>query len=88
MRDRDEVQDRWANGKSRPAALLIAFMLGIVVVTTGCSTRMIPQPEVPADLEVAPNADRVDLAVPSFSNPTEITNPLFPISRQASWRRC
>ena len=29
----------------------------------------------------APEADRVDLAPPSFSDPTRITNPLFPISR-------
>ena len=28
----------------------------------------------------APTEDRVDVARPSFSNPTEITNPLFPIS--------
>jgi len=29
----------------------------------------------------APTRQRVDLATPSFSHPTEITNPLFPISR-------
>ena len=29
----------------------------------------------------APAAKRVDVALPSFSNPTEISNPLFPISR-------
>src|SRR5919198_2215144 len=29
----------------------------------------------------APANKRVDLARPSFSNPTRITNPLFPISR-------
>jgi len=28
----------------------------------------------------APTADRVDVERPTFSNPTEITNPLFPIS--------
>jgi hypothetical protein len=32
----------------------------------------------------APAADRVDLRRPSFSNPTEITNPYFPISRLPS----
>jgi len=32
----------------------------------------------------APKSTRVDLAVPSFSNSTEITNPLFPISRLRS----
>ena len=38
----------------------------------------------PADLPVAPDAERVDLAMPSFSDPTDITNPLFPVSSQAS----
>jgi hypothetical protein len=32
----------------------------------------------------APAGARVDLAVPSFSNPSRITNPLFPISRLRS----
>jgi hypothetical protein len=31
-------------------------------------------------LPLAPDSERVDLEVPTFSNPTEITNPLFPIS--------
>jgi hypothetical protein len=33
------------------------------------------------ELPIAPQSRRVDLAVPSFSKPTEVTNPLFPISR-------
>jgi hypothetical protein len=32
----------------------------------------------------APEAERVDLAAPVFSNPTNVTNPLFPASRQQS----
>ena len=32
-------------------------------------------------LPVAPDAERVDLVAPPFSNPTSVTNPLFPISR-------
>jgi len=32
----------------------------------------------------APESQRVDLVPPVFSNPTNITNPLFPVSRQAS----
>ena len=43
----------------------------------------IPQPSV-SGVEVADLADRVDLAMPTFSNPTEITNPLFPIALQSS----
>ncbi len=29
---------------------------------------------------MAPDSKRVDITAPTFSNPTEITNPLFPIS--------
>ncbi len=32
------------------------------------------------ELPVAPAADRLDLTAPTFSDPTNITNPLFPIS--------
>ena len=45
---------------------------------------MIPQPIVPPGLKTAPDTARVDLAMPTFSNPTAITNPLFPVSKQAS----
>jgi len=31
-------------------------------------------------LPIAPDADRVDLVAPPFSDPTNVTNPLFPIS--------
>ena len=51
------------------------------------STHPVPtieQPPVPADVPVALEGARVDLAMPTFSNPTQITNPLFPVSRQAS----
>jgi hypothetical protein len=33
-----------------------------------------------AELPLAPERDRVDVAEPTFSDPTTITNPLFPIS--------
>jgi hypothetical protein len=33
-----------------------------------------------AKLPLAPDSKRVDLATPPFSHPTEVTNPLFPIS--------
>ena len=52
--------------------------------TGGEATERIPQPVVPADLPVAPDADRVDLTVPTFSDPTNVTNPWFPVSRQDS----
>ncbi len=65
-------------GRMIAGAILIGFLIG------GCTTRNIPQPSVNANLQVAPQSERVDLAVPTFSHPTEITNPLFPVSRQAS----
>jgi len=46
-------------------------------------SKEIPQPVVP-NLTVAPDSQRVDLRMPTFSHPTEVTNPLFPVSRQAS----
>jgi hypothetical protein len=36
------------------------------------------------DLRLAPPDRRVDLTMPSFSDPTEVTNPLFPIARLRS----
>lgn len=44
----------------------------------------IPQPVVPGDLPIAPQSERVDLVRPSFSDPTNVTNPLFPVSKQES----
>jgi len=47
-------------------------------------SRTIPQPVVPGDIPVAPEDKRVDLSVPTFSDPTDVTNPLFPVSKQES----
>jgi hypothetical protein len=44
----------------------------------------IPQPVMLGDLAVAPESQRVDIGVPTFSNPTDVTNPLFPVSDQES----
>lgn len=65
-------------------ARLSAIAVGLMVVLAGCTaSATIPQPDT-GDLPVAPAEARVDLAMPTFSNPTEITNPLFPVSDQAS----
>jgi hypothetical protein len=48
------------------------------------AVALIEQPPVPSGVPVAPDTARVDLAMPAFSNPTRITNPLFPVSRQES----
>ena len=47
-------------------------------------SRMISQPVIPDDIPVAPESKRVDLSVPTFSDPTNVTNPLFPVSKQES----
>ena len=51
--------------------------------TASASPATIPQPTV-TGLSVAPDTERVDLAMPTFSHPTNVTNPLFPISLQES----
>jgi hypothetical protein len=55
--------------------------------STDTAAIAIPQPtpeELAAagldELPVAPDGDRVDLTAPTFSHPTDVTNPLFPIS--------
>ena len=54
---------------------------------SGSAPETIPQPSeaqlAAANLDklpLAPESERVDITAPTFSNPTEITNPLFPIS--------
>ena len=44
-------------------------------------SKWIPQPVVPGDIPVAPESKRVDLSMPKFSDPTNVTNPLFPVSK-------
>jgi hypothetical protein len=48
------------------------------------SPQLLPQPEPPEGLEVAPDSARLDLYMPTFSNPTQVNNPLFPVSVQES----
>jgi hypothetical protein len=48
------------------------------------SPATIPQPAVAGDLPLAPESQRVDITMPTFSDPTNITNPLFPVSQQES----
>jgi hypothetical protein len=84
----------------RPTAAVLTAGLAAALVAGGCTgdatspsasspasnttrSETIPQPEV-SGLSVAPASERVDLTVPTFSDPTNITNPLFPVSGQAS----
>jgi hypothetical protein len=49
---------------------------------SGGPDSAIQQPPLPSGVPVAPDSKRVDLQVPTFSHPTDVTNPLFPVSKQ------
>jgi hypothetical protein len=77
------------------ARLILTAILGVALVAGGCTSDtpspsasaeagMLVQPAPPEGLEVAPDDARVDLAMPTFSDPINITNPLFPVSSQQS----
>jgi hypothetical protein len=67
-------------------ALVAALALGGCGESGSSESASVPQPS-PAQMaaaglskiQVAPDSKRVDLTAPSFSHPTEVTNPLFPI---------
>jgi hypothetical protein len=69
---------------STAAAPVPSASAALPTSSTSPAARMIEQPAIPPGLDVAPDSARVDIAMPTFSNPTEITNPLFPVSSQAS----
>lgn len=62
------------------AAVLVAACS--LAAAAAFAAQTIPQPSLERlkGLPVAPEKDRVDIAMPVFSNPTRITNPLFPMS--------
>ena len=55
------------------AVLLVGSLAGTAAAGEGCGTY--------TGHGCAPTSQRVDVADPVFSNPTDITNPLFPIGR-------
>jgi hypothetical protein len=70
------------------AAIGAALLPGAAAACEPTRTTSVPQPSqaqmVAAGLgrlPVAASSQRVDLVAPPFSNPTRVTNPLFPISR-------
>ena len=70
--------------KSRIAAAALALAIFATATALGQDAgKPIPQPVVEG-IKVAPDSARLDLTLPKFSNPTSITNPLFPVSKQES----
>ncbi|HEX6569426.1 MAG TPA: hypothetical protein VF015_09680, partial [Acidimicrobiales bacterium] len=64
------------------AGLALALVAGACSGDDGGSGGEAAADEAPPDtlLPLAPESDRVDLDTPTFTHPTEITNPLFPIA--------
>jgi hypothetical protein len=81
-------------GRGAAVAVTVSLAVALAFVESGCGggkgnsrsdsgSGNIPQPVV-NDPRVAPESERVDVEAPTFSNPTDVTNPLFPISKQES----
>ncbi len=62
---------------SHPVAAAIEPAASVTLSASRCK-RVVPDSEIP--IPIAPRSQRVDLDRPIFSNPTRVTNPLFPIS--------
>ena len=97
MRRHGEATTQRSAPRRPTGATLLGIGLAVTLVTSACTgdpgsgaspggggSETIPQPTVPRDVPVAPESDRVDLTLPTFSNPTNVTNPLFPVSQQES----
>jgi hypothetical protein len=82
--------------ESRRSISLFGLVLVVALAVGGCrhdDDASTPIPQVtPAqvaaanldELPLAPKSRRVDLVAPPFSNPTKVTNPLFPIANLRS----
>jgi hypothetical protein len=71
-------------GRSRQAVIVACLGLGLTLVAAACSgsesSGSSGRGESTPELPLAPESARVDMATPRFSNPTQVTNPLYPIS--------
>jgi hypothetical protein len=94
MQHQSEARTRLKIPTRRPRAALACVVLAAALVSGACTSaggssgdaagpEKLPQPVV-ANLSVAPESARVDTTAPTFSDPTNITNPLFPGSDQRS----
>lgn len=78
MKTRSGRQNLWPLLAATVLALLLTFPGGGFAQGTPTAECVANETDGSC-LPIAPNADRVDLAAPVFSDPTTITNPLFPI---------
>lgn len=76
--------DTTAKNDERPGKMATGARSAASTATAGGGSKMIPQPPISRDIPVAPESKRVDLSMPTFSDPTKVTNPLFPVSKQDS----
>jgi hypothetical protein len=96
MHGHEEVRKLRTRPARHPVPVLVALGLVTVLVASACTgdsgsdanpsggrSETIPQPPV-GNVPVAPESERVDITMPSFSDPTNVTNPLFPVSQQES----
>ncbi|MEX2237997.1 MAG: hypothetical protein WEB00_10725 [Dehalococcoidia bacterium] len=88
-----EHQEPWTGWKGPTHAALFAIGAGLAsLLLIGClgdddspadaglGSPTADAAEEPDALPTRPESERVDTEEPSFSNPTDVTNPLFPIS--------
>jgi hypothetical protein len=64
--------------KTKIACVAVVASLVVGTCVVGTSARVAAAPD-PTPNPTAPRSDRVDLKRPTFSNPTQVDNPLFPI---------
>ncbi|MGI8519777.1 MAG: hypothetical protein ACR2MC_04085, partial [Actinomycetota bacterium] len=67
--------------------MLVGAGVVVALAANGCSNEGPTSERRPQDagpgIDTAPQSQRVDLDEPSFSDPTAVTNPLFPSSKLA-----
>jgi hypothetical protein len=81
--DRKEPQ---MSATDRNRRALVAAAMAVTVAAGACThddrstskPEAIPQPVLIGDLPVAPESQRVDITMPTFSDPANVTNPLHP----------
>src|SRR5687768_12381919 len=60
---------------------VVTAMLAVTACSNPTESDAVCRDEAGNPLNIAPQGARVDLTMPKFSNPKNVTNPLFPIAR-------